>query len=384
VATITEEAIEQLRLKIGEPRLTREEPTLEEASKDAIRHWARAIGDRDPRWTEEGYARLTPAGGIIAPPSMIYGFSLQAIGDRSGLPGVHSFFGGAEHEWVLPIRRNDRIDVAVKLVDVAIRHGEFAGRSVKQTSEVLFTNQNGELVAKTMPWGIRTERGTGSPGAKHEALHPAHYTPDEIERIVGLYAEEPSKIRGAEPRYWDDVTVGDSIGELIRGPWTATNSVCFMRVYGGQFLKTHSYWYDYLAKHPKAGRPNHQGIPEGPSRGHWDNEYARSVGVPAAYDYGPERIAWLCTLATYWAGDHGTLRKLKVTLRRFNLQGDLTTLAGRVIEKFEVDDRSVVRCAVSATDQRGVMTTAGEAEIDLPRRTSTSTSGQPIDGKKRR
>jgi acyl dehydratase len=376
VATITDESLEQLREKIGKPRLTREEPTLEEASKDAIRHWARAIGDRDPRWTDEGYARLTPAGGIVAPPSMIYGFSLQAIGDRSGLPGVHSFFGGAEHEWYLPIRRNDRIDVSVKLLDVAIRHGEFAGRSVKQTSEVLFTNQNGELVAKSLPWGIRTERGAGSKGSKHAELAPAEYTAEEIERIAARYAEEPSQIRGSEPRYWDDVAVGDSLGELIRGPWTATNSVCFMRVYGGQFLKTHSYWFDYLAKHPKAGRPNHQGIPEGPSRGHWDNDYARSVGVPAAYDYGPERIAWLCTLATYWAGDHGTLRKLKVTLRRFNLQGDLTTLAGRVTEKAEVDGQSVVRCEISATDQRGVVTAAGDVEIELPRKTPSNSDGE--------
>jgi acyl dehydratase len=376
VATITDEALEQLREKIGKPRLTREEPTLEEASKDAIRHWARAIGDLDPRWTDEKYARLTPAGGIVAPPSMIYGFSLQAIGDRSGLPGVHSFFGGAEHDWYLPIHRNDRIDVSVKLLDVAIRHGEFAGRSVRQTSEVLFTNQNGELVAKSLPWGIRTERGAGSKGSKHADLSPAEYTPDDIERIAAQYAEEPSKIRGSEPRYWEDVAVGDSLGELIRGPWTATNSVCFMRVYGGQFLKTHGYWFDYLAKHPKAGRPNHQGIPEGPSRGHWDNDYARSVGVPAAYDYGPERIAWLCTLATYWAGDHGVLRKLKVTLRRFNLQGDLTTLAGRVTDKAEVDGRALVRADISATDQRGIVTAAGEVEIELPRNAPSKSNGE--------
>ncbi len=102
----------------------------------------------------------------------------------------------------MPIRRNDRIDVSVKLLDVAIRHGEFAGRSVKQTSEVLFTNQNGELVARSMPWGgIRTERGMGSMGgSKHKDLSPAEYTSEDIERIAQLYAEEPSKIRGGARR----------------------------------------------------------------------------------------------------------------------------------------------------------------------------------------
>ena len=377
VATITDEAVDQLRAKIGEPRLTREEPTLEEATKDAIRHWARAIGDRDPRWTDEAYARLTPAGGIVAPPSMIYGFSLQAIGDRSGLPGVHSFFGGADHEWFLPIRRNDRIDVSVKLVDVAIRHGEFAGRSVRQTSEVLFTNQNGELVAKIAAMGDPYRTGCGEQGVQARRTSRLPSTRQRTSK-----GSPRTLRRGAveNPRLGAALLGGRhrrrQLGELIRGPWTATNSVCFMRVYGGQFLKTHSYWFDYLAKHPKAGRPNHQGIPEGPSRGHWDNDYARSVGVPAAYDYGPERIAWLCTLATYWAGDHGTLRKLKVTLRRFNLQGDLTTLAGRVTDKTEVDGRSLVRADISATDQRGIVTAAGEVEIELPRMAPSTSNGE--------
>jgi acyl dehydratase len=372
LSRITDEALEQLRQRIGTVRRSREEPTLEEASKDAIRHWVRAIGDREPRWTDEEYAGRTPAGVITAPPSMIYGFSNQAIGDRSGLPGVHSFFGGAEHEWLAPIRRGDRINVTVKLIEAELRHGEFAGRSVKQTSEVLFTNQDGDTVARSKPWGIRTERKAGGSRSKHDGLEPAHYTDDDIARIADAYAAEPAKIRGAVPRFWEDVTVGDGIGDLIRGPWTATNSICFLRVYGGQFLKTHSYWYDYLAKHPRAGIRNDRGVPEGPSRGHWDNEYARSIGIPAAYDFGPERIAWLCTLANYWAGDAGTLRRLCVTLRRFNLQGDLTTLSGHVTGKRELDGEHLVECELSATDQRGVVTAHATAEIGLPSKSSSA------------
>jgi acyl dehydratase len=366
VSKITDQALEDLQQKIGTIRLSREEPTLEEATKDAIRHWAHATGDRNPRWIDENYASSTAEGEIIAPPSMIYGFSLQAIGDRSGLPGVHSFFGGADHEWFLPIRRNDKITVTVKLADVSLRHGSFAGRSVKQTSEVLFTNQHGEQVAKAMPWGIRTERSAGSSGSKHSDLKPAHYSNDDMAEIASTYAAEPTQIRGATPRYWEDVAIGDSLGRIIRGPWTATNSICFLRVYGGQFLKAHSYWYDYLAKHPRAGMKNSQGIPEGPSRGHWDSDFARSLGIPAAYDFGPERIAWLCTLASYWAGDTGMLRRLRVELRRFNLQGDLTTLTGHITEKSVVDGNHVVQCAITATDQRGVITADATAAISLP------------------
>jgi len=368
VATITEDALAKLRERVGTVRLSREEPTLEEATKDAIRHWVRAIGDRDPRWTDEGYASMTPAGGLVAPPSMLYAFSLQAIGDRSGLPGVHSLFGGADHEWYLPIRRNDRIDVVVTLSDVELRRGAFAGRSVKQTSEVVFANQHGKIVARSWPWGIRTERSASSSGAKHQDLEPAHYSEDDIAAIAKAYAGEPAMIRGAEPRYWEDVAEGESLGQLIRGPWTATNSICFLRVYGGQFLKTHSYWFEYLARHPRAGLPNAQGVPEGPSRGHWDSDFARTLGIPAAYDFGPERIAWLCTFATYWAGEHGWLRRLRAELRRFNLQGDLTTISGRVVSK-EIDDGDhIVHCHAQATDQRGVITAFADIDITLPPR----------------
>jgi acyl dehydratase len=366
MAAITEDALAQLRERIGSVRPARDEATLEEATKDAIRHWVQAVGDRDPRWTDEARARATPAGGMVAPPSMLYAFSLQAIGDRSGLPGVHSFFGGADHEWYLPIRRNDRIDVSVKLSAVDLRHGEFAGRSVQQTSEVTFTNQDGNVVARSWPWGIRTERSASSSGAKHADLELAHYSAEDIAAIAKAYSQEPAMIRGAEPRYWEDIAVGDSLGELIRGPWTATNSICFLRVYGGQFLKTHSYWFDYLARHPRAGQPNAQGVPEGPSRGHWDNDYARKLGVPAAYDFGPERIAWLCTFAGYWAGDHGWLRKMRAELRRFNLQGDLTTITGHVVAKDTAGDDHIVVCHLSATDQRGIVTAFADIEITLP------------------
>lgn len=368
MSTITDEALAELRAKLGCPSNSREEPTLEEASKDAIRNWARATGDRNPLWTDEKYAETTRFGGIVAPPSMVYGFSLQAIGDRSGLPGVHSFFGGASHEWYLPIRRGDSIDVVVSLSDVEVRQGEFAGRSVKQTSEVVFTNQHGEVVARSWPWGIRTERSASKSRKKLQNLEPAHYTDEEIESIAALYAVEQDKIRGRTPRFWEDVQVGDEIAPLIRGPWTATNSICFLRVYGGQFLKAHSHWYDYLARHPRAGSKNANGIPEGPSRGHWDNTYAQGLGIPAAYDFGPERIAWLCTAATYWAGDDGWLKKMDVELRRFNLQGDLTNITGHVTDKTLVDGEHIAHCHIEATDQRGIVTAFADVEIRLPSR----------------
>jgi hypothetical protein len=136
------------------------------------------------------------------------------------------------------------------------------------------------------------------------------------------------------------------------------------------FMKTHGYWYEYLSRHPKVGIPNEQGIPEGPARGHWDSEFARRTGARAAYDYGPERIAWVCSLLTYWCGDDGWLRRLYVEVRRFNLVGDLTTLGGKVTDKRVDGSNATVELEVWAKDQRGDTTVNGNATVVLPRRDS--------------
>ena len=115
---LTDQAIADLRAQIGSEFNSKDGLHLEEASKDAIRHWAHATGDLDPKWIDAEYAATTRFGEITAPPSMLYGFDMRAIGSRQGMPGVHSFFGGGVHEWYLPIRRNDQISLKVILKDV--------------------------------------------------------------------------------------------------------------------------------------------------------------------------------------------------------------------------------------------------------------------------
>jgi acyl dehydratase len=99
---------------------------------------------------------------------------------------------------------------------------------------------------------------------------------------------------------------------------------------------------------------------------HWDEELARAVGVPDAYDYGPERVAWLGHLVTNWMGDHGVLRRLRVQVLRHNLIGDTTWCRGQVSGK---RPDGVVEVAVRAENQRGETTAAGTAEVALSSRT---------------
>jgi acyl dehydratase len=112
--------------------------------------------------------------------------------------------------------------------------------------------------------------------------------------------------------------------------------------------------------------PDELGLPQGPIRVHWDNEFARQVGVPGAYDYGPQRVSWLIHLLTDWMGDDGFVKSLKVQVTRFNIWGDVQFIKGKVLEKLREGDDSVVRVEVWAENQRGEVTAKGSGEVLLP------------------
>ena len=118
------------------------------------------------------------------------------------------------------------------------------------------------------------------------------------------------------------------------------------------------------------GIENEFGVPEPPERVHWDEDLARAVGVPAPYDYGPERVAWLGHLVTNWMGDDGFLARLNVQVRRHNLIGDTTWCRGRVAAKAVVDERGEVTLDLVAVNQRDETIAQGQAVLVLPRRSA--------------
>jgi acyl dehydratase len=107
-------------------------------------------------------------------------------------------------------------------------------------------------------------------------------------------------------------------------------------------------------------------------RVHWDSEYAKSVGVPSAYDYGMMRDCWLSHFLTDWMGDDAWLVKLSSQMRKFNYIGDSHVITGEVVGKRRENDMYLVDIEFRGTSQRGEITCPATATIALPSREAKS------------
>ena len=102
---LTDEAIDALRAKIGEP-VRRGRPYVTELHPDAIRAYAFGIGDRNPLWTDPSYAT---GGEVMAPPSILFATDRILSGYVMGLPGIHAMFAGADLRFERPLKEGDRL-----------------------------------------------------------------------------------------------------------------------------------------------------------------------------------------------------------------------------------------------------------------------------------
>jgi acyl dehydratase len=367
---ITAQGLDDLRGRIGVPITDTVEPWNYEATRDAIRHYAHGIGDDNPLWCDPDYASKTSYGTIVALPSFLFSASRIVSGYCGGLPGVHAMWAGAEWTWHKPVLRNDMISTRAYLKDLVEHQTRFAGRSFQQIYHVDFYNQHGDHVAGADSWVFRTERdearerGTKYIEARERGV--TQFTDQQLGEIYDLYRKE--EIRGATPRYWEDVNPGDALPRMLKGPMTVTGFIGYAQGWGGLYIRTNKIAWKMYDKHPGLGIKNRFGVPDCPERVHWDEEFALKVGAPGAYDYGPERCSWLTHHITNWMGDAGLLRNAKSQIRRHNPDGDVIFIDGTVVRKFEEGGRKLLEIEQHAVTYNGEVSAIGSAVVELPSR----------------
>ncbi|MBI2864932.1 MAG: MaoC family dehydratase N-terminal domain-containing protein [Chloroflexi bacterium] len=336
-----------------------------EATRDAIRHWCEGIGDLNPLWLDEEYAKKTRHGTIIAPPTFLFTCSGRA--GRHGLPGIHALFSRSHWHFFKPVRLNDQIKRSGGLHDLVEKASGFAKRSFIQVFFENYRNQDGELVATHYSSSVRAERDTATEVGKYNDIRPHEYTEEELQEIWrGIEAEE---VRGANSRYWEDVGVGDELVPVVKGPLTMSDVVGFKMGWGSHLvhmIRANETRYWMIKRHPGLPIRNRLNVPDCPEGVHMVSETAGAIGIPGWYDYGPQRVAWAAHLVANWMGDDGWLKELDVQVRRPNIEGDVQWYRGQVSRKWQEGDEHLVTIDIRAENQRGEVTAPGMAVIALP------------------
>jgi acyl dehydratase len=118
-----------------------------EVTREEIVEFARSIGETNPLYTDEEYARTTPYGGLIAPPTFSVVFRSRAMMPDLKLSyGKRGFDGGKECHFFAPVRPGDTITGIDRIAEVYEKTGR-SGNMIFIVRESELTNQSGTKVA---------------------------------------------------------------------------------------------------------------------------------------------------------------------------------------------------------------------------------------------
>jgi len=373
-AEITDEMIAAMRAKVGTHLRIDHSVNNEFASRIAITKFVGGIGDVNPLWTDPDVAIASPYGAPVAPPSFVIGcFS----GIQFGWPGLGSFHSESSLDFHRPVYWGDTVNATCVYEGFdGPAPSSFAGRTMTDRFRNSYTNQHGDLIA-TIRWNVvNFERGSASArsangsAAKPAPTLPHRWTDAELCEIEnGILAERP---RGPEPRYWEDVTEGETLDALTKGPIGLTDEIAFVAGGGTPIprLKAHAAaLHDYAAHPAWAFRDPITGAREPIYSVHYNLQAARAMSVAFQYDVGFQRQCWQLHQLTHWMGDHGWIKHARAEYRKFVYLSDVIRLRGTVVGKrVDSDGEHVVDVRTEAVNQREEVVMPGSAVIALPSR----------------
>jgi len=130
----------------------------EELGRAAIRYYARAVGDDNPLYTDDAYARAQGYDSVIAPPTLICETNSYADLPRDAdgnaghgwgieIPGTRMIRGGNSYEFHRPVRPDDVITATWRIDDIRERTNARGQDMMLVISVADYTDQHGEPLA---------------------------------------------------------------------------------------------------------------------------------------------------------------------------------------------------------------------------------------------
>ncbi len=133
-------------------------PAREELGRASIRYFALAMGDENPLYQDEAYAREAGYDDIVAPPTFVVETCQYAhrppnehgyMGHAWHLPisGCRMIRAGHEYEFMRPVLASDRVSVTWTLEDMVERKSRRGGTQLFVTSVARYYDDGEELIA---------------------------------------------------------------------------------------------------------------------------------------------------------------------------------------------------------------------------------------------
>jgi acyl dehydratase len=348
-------------------------------TEDHIKRYAFATGDFNPLYRDSEYAKRSLHGGVIAPPIFqAAAANSPTFPDKPQIPGLNSFYGGTENIMYKVMRPGDRIHVVCKYL--GIEEKKDTGKPYRlfvPRGQKLIYNDRGELMGKStgneiwmaMPPGSKkkTEKADKNPFAGRTR---PRYTPEQLDEIHRFYDDEMAGKfrRGAEIRYWEDVTEGEEINPLIRGPLDVSDTVSWI-VAAGYSIAFGWKWNALKGDLDRCLIDPDTGAPHNAIDWHYVDNMAQVAGLPYAHSIGRQNEAIVACVLSNWMGDDGFVKRLYCAHRATWFLGETITSKAKTKRKYVEDNEHLIDLDAWNELPDGTKTTVAEATIKLRSRT---------------
>ena len=311
---------------------------------------ADAIQDPNRLYTDPEYAGKSRFGGLLCPPLATWKDIAPTIGYFGA--GQESHFqvplpfssyglnGGSDWQFLRPAYAGDWITRQFKILDIFQKQGR-SGALVFVVRLETQTNQNDQVISLAKRVSIhRALPASGEPQEAvnvREQLDTVHVSPPG----PGADIPRPSP-SDRQQLHYADVSVGDSLEPVVKGPLTTTHLVRWAAANGNY------------------------------ARIHWDLPFAQlRQGLANVVVNGSLKNQYLGQLLNDFAGDEGWFKRFYVQHRGMDYPGDVITASGTITAKREQDGFGYVDCNIALSNSRGEQTALGQATVVLPKHGQT-------------
>ena len=259
-------------------------------TEESMVNMARAADPWNLLWRKPEYARGSRWKDIVAHPLFIDRLTGGGIGDMPGAAACgyqHFVWIGEDWRFMHPVRRGDVLRVWQRrpdIIDLTPGDGESPRTFGLVESDKDCVNQEDKVVAQLRAY---TQRVFAPAPPKPPNIPEYAYTREELRHLADLARQE--HVRGAEPRYWQDVNLGDRTLPTVLGPTSMMdNALANMATPDFLMHVTPREWLlmgldkainEEFIPGPAAGLFYQRG---GPAGQFWSDHAARAVGHPRA------------------------------------------------------------------------------------------------------